>query len=169
MIIISFSNLNYYDKGVVSKKRNRVENKSETKIDDVIAKKLCYHEKQLKDCFKSMTETLLCLAPVVLNMNKSLETLSEFTLQPKYQRAIGLISNQKFVQELLTMNTTFHDASNPDVMTPLSESELISKLFQCTSFCARVIVALHLDTSNLDDQVRYVLYLFIFYLFILFL
>ena len=106
-----------------------------------------------------MSETLMCLIPIVLNMHKSFETTSEFTLQSKYKKFIEAISNEKFVRELSSIKI-IDDSSSHDVTTPSTENALIQKLFQCTSFCSRLIVALHLDTSNVEDQVRYILYLY---------
>jgi hypothetical protein len=105
-----------------------------------------------------MSETLMCLIPIVLNMHKSFETTSEFTLQSKYKKFIEAISNEKFVRELSSIKII--DDSSSHVTTPSTENALIQKLFQCTSFCSRLIVALHLDTSNVEDQVRYILYLY---------
>ena len=99
-----------------------------------------------------MTESLLLLTPVVLNMHKSLELTSEISLDSKYKTVIDAISNEKFLKELSTMKLSSQDDS--DVQKQLLENQLIQKLFQCTSFCTRLNVALHLDTRNVDDQVR---------------
>ena len=146
------------------KKRLRVvEVESETGIRDALTKKLCLREKQLKDGFKSMTESLLCLIPVVLNMHKSLELPSGISLDSKYKKVIDAISNEKFQKELSTMTLSFQEDSN--VQKQSLEDQMIQKLFLCTSFCTRLNVAFHSDTPrHVDDQVRNI-YLFIFFSF----
>ena len=99
-----------------------------------------------------MTESLLLLTPVVLNMHKSLELTSEISLDSKYKTVIDAISNEKFLKELSTMTLSSQDDS--DVKKQSLENQLIQKLFLCTSFCTRLNAALHLDTRNVDDQVR---------------
>ena len=121
------------------------------------SKKLCVREKQLQDCFQFMTESLICLRPVVLSLNKSFEKNSEFTLHHKYKKFLEIFSTEKFLEDLCALKTL------------PSDGKLILQLFQCTSFSARMVVALHLDSSKDDDKVICIqTYIFIFFLFLMF-
>ena len=119
---------------------------------DESSKKLCVRETQLQDCFQFMTESLICLRPVVLSLNKSFEKNSEFTLHHKYKKFLEIFSTEKFLEELCALKTL------------PSDGKLILRLFQCNSFSARMVVALHLDSSKDDDKViciqTYFLFLF---------